>query len=163
MGTGCGGVSMAGGRLGQGAGEEEGVRGHRLPSLPCLFTHTSLFSVSMKEITGKYSFYILNCINFVHLILFIFLSKTYLIFNVLHIQLYHGQTIGHTLALSLSPCEKRVAKYALTYIQGYTYMGGGGQSQKKGGGGKNGNMKIKGWEGKGGHGLGGPKSVGTGE
>jgi len=35
-GTGRGGVSMAGGREGQGAGKGNGVRSHRLPSLPCL-------------------------------------------------------------------------------------------------------------------------------
>jgi len=34
-GTGRGGVSMAGGREGQGARKGNGVRGHRLPSLPC--------------------------------------------------------------------------------------------------------------------------------
>jgi len=34
-GTGSGGVSMAGGREGQGARKENGVRGHRLPSPPC--------------------------------------------------------------------------------------------------------------------------------
>ena len=34
-GTGRGGVSMAGGRQGQGARKGNGVRGHRLPSPPC--------------------------------------------------------------------------------------------------------------------------------
>jgi len=34
-GTGRGGVSMAGGRAGQGARKGNGVRGHRLPSPPC--------------------------------------------------------------------------------------------------------------------------------
>jgi len=34
-GTGSGGVSMAGGREGQGARKGNGVRGHRLPSPPC--------------------------------------------------------------------------------------------------------------------------------
>ena len=34
-GTGRGGVSMAGGREGQGASKGNGVRGHRLPSPPC--------------------------------------------------------------------------------------------------------------------------------
>ena len=34
-GTGRGGVSMVGGREGQGARKEKEVRGHRLPSLPC--------------------------------------------------------------------------------------------------------------------------------
>ena len=33
-GTGCGGVSMAGGREGQGARKGNGVRGHHLPSPP---------------------------------------------------------------------------------------------------------------------------------
>jgi len=33
-GTGCGGVSMAGGREGQSARKGNGVRGHRLPSPP---------------------------------------------------------------------------------------------------------------------------------
>jgi len=36
-GTGCGGVSMAGGGQGQVARKGNGVRGHRLPSPPCLF------------------------------------------------------------------------------------------------------------------------------
>jgi len=35
VGTGRGGVSMAGGRQGQGARKGNGVRGHRLPSPPC--------------------------------------------------------------------------------------------------------------------------------
>jgi len=35
-GTGCGGVSMSGGREDQSARKENGVRGHRLPSPPCL-------------------------------------------------------------------------------------------------------------------------------
>jgi len=34
-GTGRGCVSMAGGQVGQGARKGNGVRGHRLPSLPC--------------------------------------------------------------------------------------------------------------------------------
>jgi len=34
-GTGRGGVSMAGGREGQGARKGNGVKGHRLPSPPC--------------------------------------------------------------------------------------------------------------------------------
>jgi len=34
-GTGRGGVSMGGGREGQGAGKGNGVTGHRLPSPPC--------------------------------------------------------------------------------------------------------------------------------
>jgi len=34
-GTGRSGVSMAGGREGQGASKGNGVRGHRLPSPPC--------------------------------------------------------------------------------------------------------------------------------
>jgi len=34
-GTGRGGISMAGGREGQGARKGNGVRGHRLPSPPC--------------------------------------------------------------------------------------------------------------------------------
>ena len=34
-GTGRGGVSMLGGREGQGARKGNGLRGHRLPSLPC--------------------------------------------------------------------------------------------------------------------------------
>jgi len=34
-GTGCDGVSMAGGREGQNARKGNGVKGHRLPSPPC--------------------------------------------------------------------------------------------------------------------------------
>ena len=41
VGTGRGGVSMAGGREGQGARKGNGVRGHRLPSPPC-FVQNSL-------------------------------------------------------------------------------------------------------------------------
>ena len=41
-GTGRGGVSMAGGREGQGARKENGVRGHRLPSPPFFFSQNLL-------------------------------------------------------------------------------------------------------------------------
>jgi len=37
VGTGRGGVSMAAGQLGQGAGKGDVVRGHRLPSTPWFF------------------------------------------------------------------------------------------------------------------------------
>ena len=42
-GTGCDGVSMAGGREGQGARKDNGVRGHRLPSPPCSFQNLLMF------------------------------------------------------------------------------------------------------------------------
>ena len=90
-GTGRSGVSTAGGRQGQGAGEREGVRGRRGPSPPCFFlgyTYVFRLSVSMKKITSEYPFYIpiyMNSYLFTYLFhLFIFLSKTYSIFKFLY-------------------------------------------------------------------------------
>jgi len=42
-GTGRGGVSMAGEREGQGARKGDGVRGHRLPSPPCLVQNLLMY------------------------------------------------------------------------------------------------------------------------
>ena len=42
-GTGRGGVSLAGGREGQGARKGNGVRGHRLPSPPCLVQNLLMY------------------------------------------------------------------------------------------------------------------------
>ena len=42
-GTGRGGVSMAGGREGQGARKGNGVRGYRLPSPPCLVQNLLMY------------------------------------------------------------------------------------------------------------------------
>ena len=42
-GTGHGGVSMAGGREGQGARKGNGVRGHRLPSPPCFVQNLLMY------------------------------------------------------------------------------------------------------------------------
>ena len=64
-GTGRGGVSMAGGRQGQGAGKGDGVRGNRLPS-PLLFlefTYVFWLSVSIREVASEYLSYILICMN----------------------------------------------------------------------------------------------------
>ena len=49
-GTERGGVSMAGGREGQGARKGNGLRGHRLPSPPCFVFR---LSVSMRKVAGK--------------------------------------------------------------------------------------------------------------
>ena len=50
-GTGRGGVSMAGGQEGQGARKGNGVRGHRLPSLP--------YFVSMRKVASENPFCVL--------------------------------------------------------------------------------------------------------
>jgi hypothetical protein len=42
-GTGRGGVSMAGGREGQGARKGNGVRGHRLPLPPCFVQNLLMY------------------------------------------------------------------------------------------------------------------------
>ena len=42
-GTGCGGVLMAGEWEGQGARKGNGVRGHRLPSLPCFVSNLLMY------------------------------------------------------------------------------------------------------------------------
>ena len=42
-GTGRGGVSMAGGREGQGARKGNGLRGHRLPSPPCFVQNVNMY------------------------------------------------------------------------------------------------------------------------
>ena len=42
-GTGRGGISMAGGREGQGKRKENGVRGHRLPSSPCFVQNLLMY------------------------------------------------------------------------------------------------------------------------
>ena len=42
-GTGHGGVSMAGGREGQGARKGNGMRGHRLPSPPCFVQNLLMY------------------------------------------------------------------------------------------------------------------------
>ena len=42
-GTGRGGVSMAGGREGQGVRKGNGVRGHRLPSPPCFVQNLLMY------------------------------------------------------------------------------------------------------------------------
>jgi len=49
-GSGRGGVSMAGGRQGQGTGKGEEVRGCRLPCFFLESTDVFLFSISMKEV-----------------------------------------------------------------------------------------------------------------
>jgi len=61
-GTGRGGVSMAGGREGQGARKGNGVRGHRLPSPPYFcseFAYVFWLSVSMRKIAGEHAFCVL--------------------------------------------------------------------------------------------------------
>jgi len=42
-GTGRGGVAIAGGREGQGARKENGVKGHRLPSPPCFVQNLLMY------------------------------------------------------------------------------------------------------------------------
>jgi len=59
--TGRGGVSMAGGREGQGARKENGVRGHRLPFPPCfvqnLFIYFGFLSRSERLLANVHSVY----------------------------------------------------------------------------------------------------------
>jgi len=65
-GTGRGGVSMAGERHGQGARKGNGVRGHRLPSLPCFvleFAYVFRLSISIRKVASKYPFFVLIHMN----------------------------------------------------------------------------------------------------
>jgi len=58
-GTGRGGVSMAGGREGQGVRKGNGVRGHRLSSPPSFFAEFAYefrLSVSMRKGAGEHPF-----------------------------------------------------------------------------------------------------------
>ena len=82
-GTGCGGVSMAGGREGQGARKGNGVRGHRLPSPPWVVQNLLKylgFSVSMRKVADKHAFCVLIYMNtyifHICFILFILLSTS---------------------------------------------------------------------------------------
>jgi len=67
-GTGRGGVSMAGGRKGQGARNGNGVRGHRLPSPPCFVQYLLMYfgfpSESMRKVAGEHPFCVLIYMNF---------------------------------------------------------------------------------------------------
>ena len=65
-GTGRGGVSMAGGREGQGARKGNGVRVHRLPSPPCFcseFAYVFRLSVSMRKDAGEHPSCVLIYMN----------------------------------------------------------------------------------------------------
>jgi len=78
-GTGRGGVSMAGGREGQGARKGNGVRGHRLPSPPCFclkFDYVFRLSVSMRKVASKRSFCVLIYMNsyIFHIYFILFIS-----------------------------------------------------------------------------------------
>ena len=110
-GTWRGGVSMAGGREGQGARKGNGERGHRLPSPPCFcseFAYVFLLSVSMRNERGccRTS----NLCTYIHEFLYIshefrfFILLSYLIFDFVCLTLSFADT-------------HRIAKYARTYIQ----------------------------------------------
>ena len=121
--TGRGVVLMAGGRQGQCAGKGESVRGRRLPSLPCFFSESTCvfrLSVLMKEVASKYPFYILIYMNSSSFhfgsILFIFLSKTNSVFGFI----CHFRWSTH-MVLIVILYEKRLSKYAHTYIRRYTH------------------------------------------
>jgi len=63
-GTRRGGVSMTGGREGQGAGKGNGLRGHRLPSPTCFFlefTYVFRRSVSIWKVASEYLFSVYSC------------------------------------------------------------------------------------------------------
>ena len=65
-GTGRGGVSMAGGQEGQGARKENGARGHRLPSPPCIFLEVAYvfqLSVSIRKVASENLFCVLTYMN----------------------------------------------------------------------------------------------------
>jgi len=54
-GTGRGGVSMAGGRQGHGAGNEEGVIGRRVSLASCCFLEFTVFSlILLKEVASEH-------------------------------------------------------------------------------------------------------------
>ena len=61
-GTERGGVSMAGGREGQGARQENGLRGHRLPPSSENF-YVFRLSVSMRKVAGQHPFCVLIYMN----------------------------------------------------------------------------------------------------
>ena len=90
-GTGRGGVSMAGGRYGQGARKGNRVRGHHLPSPPNLileFTCVFRLSVSIRKLASEYPSCVLIYMNsyifHVSFILCIFLSNIYPIYKFLY-------------------------------------------------------------------------------
>ena len=64
------------------------MRGHRLPSPPFFleFTYVFRLSVSTRKVASEYPFCVLIYMNsyifHIYFILFIFLSNTYLIFNI---------------------------------------------------------------------------------
>jgi len=96
-GTGRGGVSMAGGREGQGARKGDGVRCHRLPSPPWFVQNLQVFrlSVSMRKVGGEHPFCVLIYMNSymfqICCILFVLLS--YLIFDFVCLTLSSAATM----------------------------------------------------------------------
>ena len=100
-GTGCGGVSMAGGREGQGGGKGNGVRGPSL-AITAMFglelAHTFGLSVSMRKVASKHPFCVLIYMNSyifqIYFLLSIFLSNTYLIFHSVSLTLSLADTHG---------------------------------------------------------------------
>jgi len=114
-GTRRGGVSMAGGRQGQGAGKGHGVRGHRLPSPQCFFSEVTTvnyvfrLSVSNREVASEYLF----CVLYIHEFLYIshlFRLIYFLVEHIFNTQFLLNFIIGrHTWILLMSPSEERVA------------------------------------------------------
>jgi len=127
-GTRRGGVSMAGGRQGQGARKGNGVRGHRLPSPPYFFSEFAYvfrLSASIRKVASEHPFCVLIYMNsyifHINFILSIFLSNTYLMLNFMCLTLSLAETHG-------------LPKYARTYVRRYRKKYEKKERKKKGGG-----------------------------
>jgi len=111
-GTGRGGVSMAGGREGQGARKENGMRGHRFISAMVYsdFAYVFRLSVFMRKVAGKHPFCVLIYMNsyIFHTYFILIILLSYLIFDFVCLTLSLADTHG-------------IAKYARIYIQRYTH------------------------------------------
>jgi len=111
-GTGCGGVSMAGGREGQGARRGKGPS-LAITAMVCLeFAYVFWLSVLIRKVASEHPFCVLIYMNsymfHIYLVVFFFLSNTYLIFDFICLTLSLADTNGS-------------AKYARTYIRRYTH------------------------------------------
>jgi len=80
------------------------------------FTHVFLLSVSMKKVANEFVFYILKYMISFHFIVFVVLAKTYPIFLT-----YLTLSLADTHVPYSYRNEKRMAKYAHTYIRGCTH------------------------------------------
>ena len=90
-----GGVSMAGGREGQSARKENGVRGHHLPfhKFCSEFAYVFRLSVSMRKVASEYPFCVLIYMNsYVFDIYFIHLFYCHISYFILYAWRYHWPT-----------------------------------------------------------------------